>query len=112
MPAFHIAADHDWQDLGNGMQRKVMSWNDDLMAVAVRFAKGAVGAPHTHALHTQIGYIAAGSFEVTSGAEKRILKTGDSYLAEKNITHGAVALEDGSIILDIFTPKRADFLPA
>ncbi len=112
MPPFYISDEHEWQELGGGVKRKVMSWNDELMAVAVCFAKGAVGTPHAHDIHTQIGYIAAGSFEVVSGAEKRVLKAGDSYLAEKNVLHGAVALEEGSIILDIFTPKRDDFLPA
>ncbi len=109
---FYFADKHEWQDLGGGLRRKVMSWNDDLMAVAVRFDKGAVGTPHAHDAHEQIGYIAAGSFEVVAGDAKHILKAGDSYLAEKNVTHGVVALEDGSVILDIFTPKRADFLPA
>lgn len=111
MSPFFMGDEKEWQDLGGGVGRKVMVWNDDLMAVAVRFAKGAVGTPHAHDIHTQIGYIAAGSFEVTAGAEKRVLKAGDAYFAEKNVLHGAVALEENSIIVDIFTPKRADFLP-
>jgi quercetin dioxygenase-like cupin family protein len=110
MSPFYIADEHDWQDLGGGMKRKIMSWNDDLMAAAVRFDKGAVGTPHKHDIHTQIGYVAAGSFEVVSETEKRILKAGDSYFAGKNVMHGAVALEQDSILIDIFTPKRDDFL--
>ncbi len=110
MIPFFISDEHEWKDLGGGTERKVMIWNDDLMAVAVRFGKGAVGTPHEHDAHTQIGYIAAGSFEVVCGGEKRVLKAGDAYFAEKNVSHGAVALEAGSIIIDVFTPKRADFL--
>lgn len=110
MDQFYRGDEHEWVDLGGGVSRKVMSWNDELMAVAVRFAKGAVGTPHSHDGHTQIGYIAAGSFEVSSGAEKRLLKAGDSYLAEKNAVHGVISLEEDSVILDVFTPKRADFL--
>ena len=112
MSAFYVADEHEWQDLGSGMRRRIMSWNDDLMAVAVCFDKGAVGTPHAHDVHTQIGYIAAGSFEVAVGGEKRVLKAGDSYFAGKSVTHGVVALEPNSIIIDVFTPKRADFLPA
>ncbi len=111
MPLFFIGDEHAWQDLGGGVERKVLSWSDELMAVAVRFVKGGVGAPHAHDGHTQIGYIASGSFDVIVGAEKRVLKAGDSYLAEKNVLHGVVALEDGSVLIDVFTPKRADFLP-
>ncbi len=112
MPPFFIGDEHEWQDLGDGVERKVLSWSDELMAVAVRFTKGAVGTPHAHDGHTQIGYIAAGSFDVVVGSEKRVLKAGDSYLAEKNVLHGVVALEEQSVLIDVFTPKRADFLPA
>ena len=112
MGPFFMNDEHEWQDLGKGVKRKVMLWNDEMMAVAVCFEKDAVGTAHSHDAHTQIGYIAAGSFEVVSGTEKRVLKAGDAYLAAKNVNHGAVALEPDSIILDIFTPLRADFLPA
>ncbi len=112
MAKFFIGDETEWQDLGGGVRRKVMLWNDDLMAVAVRFEKGAVGTPHAHDIHTQIGYVAAGSFEATCGGEKRVVKAGDAYFAEKNVMHGAVALEDDSVIVDVFTPKRGDFLPA
>lgn len=80
------------------------------MAVCVHFDKGAIGKAHSHDKHTQIAYIAAGSFGVQLGDEKKILKAGDGYLALKNVMHGAVALEDGSVIIDVFTPKREDFI--
>jgi quercetin dioxygenase-like cupin family protein len=99
-----------WQDLGGGTKRKILPWTDDLMAVYVRFDKGAVGKAHKHEAHTQIAYIAAGSFEAEVGGEKKILKAGDGYLALKNVMHGAVALEEGSVIIDLFTPKRDDFV--
>jgi quercetin dioxygenase-like cupin family protein len=110
MDAFFIGVEHQWEDLGGGMKRKIMSWTDNLMTVCVVFEKGAVGSVHSHDAHTQIAYIAAGSFEVTIGEDKRILRTGDTYLAEKNVLHGAVALEEESVIIDVFTPKRDDFL--
>ena len=40
------------QDLGGGSGRRVLSWNDQLMAVEVSFETGSAGAPHTHP-HTQ-----------------------------------------------------------
>ncbi len=112
MQSFFISDETPWQDLGGGVKRKVMPWTDELMAVCVRFEKGAVGKAHSHDIHTQIAYIGAGSFEVAIGGEKRVLKAGDGYLARKNVPHGAVALEEGSVIVDVFTPKRDDFVPA
>lgn len=35
---------------------------------------------------------------------------GDCFYIEANVPHGLVALEDGGVILDIFTPKRDDFI--
>ena len=39
-----------------------------------------------------------------------MLKEGDAYFARKHMMHGAVALEQDSILLDIFNPAREDFL--
>ncbi|MCC8190177.1 MAG: cupin domain-containing protein [Planctomycetes bacterium] len=110
MSQFFINDDQEWEDLGGGMRRKIMPWTDELMGVYIRFDQGAVGTRHVHDRHTQIGYIAAGRFEVELDGEKRILGSGDAYLATRNGQHGAVALEDGSVIVDFFTPKRDDFI--
>lgn len=42
--------------------------------------------------------------------EAFIMSEKDSYHAAKNMLHGVVVLEDDSIIVDAFTPIRADFL--
>ena len=36
------------KDLGGGTGRRVLAFNDQLMAVEVSFEAGAVGADHTH----------------------------------------------------------------
>lgn len=89
--------------------RKILNHSPALMVVQVRFQAGGIGEPHSHAEHEQIGYIIKGRFEVTVGDEKQILVAGDSFYAGRNVMHGVVALED-SILLDIFTPRRDDFL--
>lgn len=96
------------EDLKNGIKRKILSYNDNLMVCEVVFEKGAVGAMHKHP-HEQCTYILEGSFEFTIGDEKRIVKAGDSMYKEPNILHGAVCLEAGKL-LDIFTPQREDFI--
>ncbi|MGD8171361.1 cupin domain-containing protein [Vibrio sp. TRT 21S02] len=99
-----------WEQVEPGIERSMVNWNDDIMAVKVRFTKGAVGVPHSHVAHDQLSYVLAGSFEVILGEETRILSVGDSFLAQKNCQHGVVALEDGAILLDVFTPMRTDFI--
>lgn len=95
-------------DLGGGVSRKILAYEEKLMSVEVRFEKGAVGAMHTHP-HVQISYVLEGKFEATIGGETRIIEKGDTYVTEPDAPHGVVCLEAGAL-LDIFTPMRADFL--
>lgn len=98
------------EDLGGGVKRRITAYNDNLMSVEVHFEKGAVGAMHSHP-HEQITYIISGKFEFDIGGVKKVLKAGDSTYKQPGIEHGAVCLEAG-VLLDIFTPRRDDFLPA
>ena len=105
-----FAIDHliTWSDLGNGVQRKVMSYNDQLMVVKVRFEKGAIGELHAHP-HIQISYVSSGRFTYSIAGEERILVAGDTCIVPANVIHGCVCLEAGELI-DSFTPFRTDFL--
>lgn len=110
MHTFFIDDETPWEAVGEGVKRKIMTWSDDLMMVCVHFAKGAIGTPHHHEIHDQIAYVACGSFKVTIEGVERVLKTGDAYRAVKHETHGVVSLEDNSVLIDTFSPKRGDFL--
>lgn len=96
------------EDLGNGITRKVLAHSDNMMAVEVRFDKGAVGTMHSHP-HEQLTYVLSGVFEFTIGDETKIVKAGDTMYKEPNIEHGCVCLETG-VLIDNFTPMRKDFL--
>ena len=100
--------DIDWDDLGAGVKRKVMPFDDNLMLVKVSFQKGSIGTIHNHP-HLQLSYVAEGSFEVTMGDDQKILNEGDVFFAPSNIFHGVVCLETG-LLIDIFNPHREDFL--
>lgn len=97
-----------WETTGQGVERKIVGYDDHLMMVCVRFAKGAVGTLHHH-IHRQISYVQAGRFEVTIDGRKEILKQGDCFLVAPDLVHGVLALEKG-ILVDVFTPARKDFL--
>ena len=91
------------------VSRKVLPCGEDLMMVEVHFKKGGVGTPHAHTGHGQMSYVLSGRFEAIIGDEVKVLEKGDGFVADKNILHGLKALED-SVVLDVFTPIRADFL--
>lgn len=99
---------NQWDEVAPGVSRSIMSYNDTLMIVKVRFVPGAIGTLHTHP-HTQGCFVAEGRFELEIGTQKYILEKGETFLAEANIPHGVVCLEEGMLV-DVFTPKRDDFL--
>lgn len=97
-----------WEDLGAGVSRQFVGYNSQIMMVIVKFEKDAVGALHQH-FHSQITYVASGSFEVTVDGETRLLEAGDGFFAQPNIFHGVKCLEEGKLI-DAFAPFREDFI--
>lgn len=96
------------EDLGGGVTRRLLAHDEQLMMVRVDFQTGSIGALHHHP-HRQVAYVVAGRFEVEIGGEKRVLKAGDCYMPAPGVLHGVVALEPGTLI-DVFTPRREDFL--
>ena len=96
------------QDLGGGTTRRVLSYDQSLMAVEVGFETGAQGAPHTHP-HTQCSYVLSGRFRYYVEDESVELAPGDSIVVPGGLLHGTDCLEAG-ILLDIFTPMREDFV--
>jgi quercetin dioxygenase-like cupin family protein len=96
------------QDLGEGVSRKILAYNESLMPVEVHFEKGATGAVHKHE-NVQVTYVLEGKFEFSKNGTPVVVEKGDTLLFEKNEPHGAVCLEKG-IVLDIFTPYRKDFV--
>lgn len=106
--AFIISSEIGWEKVDNGVERKILGYDDEIMMVCVRFEKGAIGTLHHH-MHCQITYVESGSFEVTINDNKKILQKGDCFFVAPNLVHGVVALESGTLV-DIFSPARQDFL--
>ncbi len=106
---FYINSASDEKTLENGVKRTVKGHIDDLMVCELKWNKGMVGETHAHP-HRQCGYIIKGAFEATVGGETSVLHAGDCFYAEADVPHSLVCLEDNSVMLDIFTPMRRDFL--
>ena len=107
--AFQIATETRWQDLGNGIQRQMLGYDDKIMLVKVKFEAGAIGAMHEHH-HSQVTYVESGLFDMTIGDETKRITTGDAYYVLPHILHGITCIEPG-VLLDVFSPLREDFLP-
>jgi len=106
-----MIARHDSREpeqAGTGVARKVLARGGELMMVEVVFEKDAVGPVHAHP-HEQASYVLRGAFELEMGGVKETIRAGDSFYVPADALHGVVALEP-SVILDVFTPQRQDFL--
>lgn len=105
---FIFGETHHKEDLGDGITRQIMGYNDELMLVKNWFDEGAIGYVHHH-IHSQVAYVESGEFDVQVGDEIKTLKAGDCFYVPPNAEHGAVCKKAG-VLLDMFSPHREDFL--
>jgi quercetin dioxygenase-like cupin family protein len=105
---FINAVHTEWDDLGGGVFRQLMGFDEQIMMVKVRFNKGAVGTAHRH-IHSQTTYCALGKFEFMVDGEVKIISVGDGVYVKPNSIHGTKCLEEG-LLIDVFSPVREDFL--
>ena len=108
--AYFNNADVPWEELGDGIRRKIVGHTPELMSVLVQFDQGAIGTPHAHDAHDQIAYCLSGSFECQVGGVTRVIRAGDAFVAPRLTEHGVKALEPNSTLLDQFSPRRDDYL--
>ncbi|MBK8515959.1 MAG: cupin domain-containing protein [Saprospiraceae bacterium] len=103
-----LGNDIPWEEVGPGLKRQIMGYDDKIMLVKVDFKEGAIGTMHNHH-HSQVTYVESGEFEMTIGDQVKKLKGGDSFYIPPFVMHGCVCVKDGKLI-DVFSPVREDFL--
>lgn len=92
---------------GETVQARVIVGNNASLAV-VELAPGAIVPEHRHE-HEQLGLCVQGSVLFTIDGERRELGPGGTWRITSNLPHHAVAGPDGAILVDIFSPVRADW---
>ena len=75
-----------------------------------RLSKGAELPPHDHP-YEQTGYLISGKLDFRIGEKWQIAEPGDSWCIPENQEHQVKVLED-SIVLEVFSPIRPDYLPS
>ena len=105
---FVFGEDMDWEVVGEGVKRKIMTYDDKIMLVKVHFEEGGIGYKHEH-YHSQVTYIESGKFDFSIGDETKTVKAGDSVYIPPHVIHGAVCTESG-VLIDVFSPIREDFM--
>jgi len=94
-------------ELGAGLVARAVEGERMTFAV-VDLEPGAVLPEHQHE-NEQIGLIVKGEMELRVGGETRLLRPGDTYVIPGNVPHTAQAGGAGASVVDVFTPRRADW---
>ena len=74
----------------------------------VELAPNAVVPEHRHEAE-QIGIVITGEMHFTLDGETRVLGPGGTWRILSNRPHHVVAGPDGAVVIDVFTPVRADW---
>lgn len=91
----------------DGIYRKTLMYNEDVMLCIFNLEKNASIPIHNHKAH-QIGYILTGKIKFLTNDGEFIAKTGDSYVFDSMEKHGAEILENTEVI-EVFSPSREDY---
>ncbi|HET7494730.1 MAG TPA: cupin domain-containing protein [Candidatus Limnocylindrales bacterium] len=92
---------------GEAVQARVVVGRNASLAV-VELAPGAIVPEHRHE-HEQLGLCIEGSITFTIDGVRRALGPGGTWRIHSNLPHDAVAGPDGAVVVDIFSPVRADW---
>jgi quercetin dioxygenase-like cupin family protein len=109
-PAFYDIASLPGFEPAPGVQMNIMT-GGAMMASWVRIQPGAGVPTHTHP-HEQIGLVVEGTIEMTIGDDTRTLGVGHAYTIPGHHPHSAVGGPNGCVVLDIFSPPRAEYVAA
>lgn len=103
-----IDSQKDWEFFSEGVKRKIIGYNKNLMMVRIKFDKGARVPAHHHP-HVQCSIVESGKFTVIIGETEHVLGKGDGFFIPSEVIHEVHAREEG-IIIDTFHPYREDFI--
>jgi quercetin dioxygenase-like cupin family protein len=92
---------------GETVQARVIVGDNASLAV-VTLEPGAIVPEHRH-VHEQLGICLEGSITFTIDGESRALGPGGTWRVPSDRPHDAVAGPDGAVVIDIFSPVRADW---
>jgi quercetin dioxygenase-like cupin family protein len=68
----------------------------------------SVVAEHRHP-NEQVGIVLSGTMRFTIGGETREIGAGMTYVIPANVPHEATAGPEGTVVIDVFAPRRADW---
>lgn len=94
--------------VAEGLERQMIH-GPRLMVCRLRFDANVETPVHTHP-HEQLTLVESGRVLCTVGDEQAVVGPGTVLLLPGGVRHGATSLDEGAVLIDVFTPPREDFL--
>ena len=97
------------RQLLDGVHLKTLVHGEKTLMGEFSLAKGAGIPPHAHP-HEQTGIMISGKVRFRIGDEMFETEAGDSWCIPGGVEHAVEVLEN-SVVLEVFSPVREDYLP-
>jgi quercetin dioxygenase-like cupin family protein len=81
---------------------------DRITMAVVELDPDAIVPEHRHA-NEQNGMVLQGEVRFRIGNEERVLGPGGTWRIRSDVPHAVLAGSDGAVVIDVFTPIRADW---
>jgi quercetin dioxygenase-like cupin family protein len=94
--------------ISEGIERQMVV-GDNLMICRLKIQPRVVTPVHAH-VHEQITMVERGRVLYVVDGVERVVAAGDVLHFPPNVPHGATMLDEEVVLVDVFTPKREDFL--
>ena len=107
MTIFKPLAEIPPQEVWNGILARVVE-GDRMSFGVLELAPDSIVDAHQHP-NEQIGMVLRGSLTFTIGDETRVVRAGDTYNIPGGVRHNAVTGPEGAVVIDVFSPGRADW---
>jgi quercetin dioxygenase-like cupin family protein len=99
----------DSRQLIEGVELSTLVHGEKTLMGQFKAAKGSVIPAHSHP-HEQTGFMISGKLRWNVDGETMETVAGDSWCLPGGVEHSVEALED-SILIEVFSPVREDYLP-
>ena len=99
----------EYRELLDGVRLQTLVYGEKTLMGRFTLTKGARIPPHKHP-HEQTGIMISGKLLFTVDKKEHEVETGDSWCIPGDSEHSVIAVED-SVVMEVFSPYRVDYLP-
>ncbi len=92
----------------DGIERRVLCFDDETMQVHYTVDEGAVFPEHEHEETRQTVYVVSGAVELF-GDHETVLEAGDTFIVGPGVRHGVRGVAEETELLDTFTPRIEEY---